>query len=1160
MKTIKEILGDQYSDFMEYCTTSEKSYPSDISPSDYVAFRVQYRVSREYVNGIKDKINSGEVCKADAIVFDVPKTVEIVETMNDGSSVDVQDKSTTIKENTAYDDIEDTDEDKPVQNESVDDAGIVNAEVEDIIHEENNKTIPYDIHMPLYVALEIANPEKYSNISIDAMGLKSRIERILKEGRRESVLDVLQSSIAQLFDFNNIARTSIANIIEQIKRFVFCDGNSLEMKLRQVSIPLYKLFNVEDVEQYKDVSVKSVDFGKRFSNALNEKGVDTMSSLLRFSIDDLLKWEHLGSTTIREVVRQLDDYLSNYRRKIINVKNNYLETQKLREKIVAIIDAEIKGEPVPCDDLNEKELALYSRIKEGIDVCGEEFYVEIKKNPDYAKVLGEVLREYYIPILEVLEKKNKIFQDYFLIPLEFRNKSAKLLYKVYELRTRRKMAFLDRFDELITISELVNEVRNDEIVEYYQSLEYFLQWIKNIDVNNTVQEIFSRDALTSTYKVDESLKDKYWLVLEMRAEGETLENIGSLIDATRERVRQIEKKYTKQFAVYYQNNKYDLLAVIHALRGGDNVLSKSEVQAIIGEKYTNLLWLVLSKELLDCDLYRYSKAYDAVLFIEGNQNNAENLRHINKELPEMFFAEELEELIDYLSEKFGVSKELIMVDIQRRYTKYGTLYSQSSPTVAFMCRYILKTRFPNGFKTGDATEAKRFQTYLIEVFGDKKGKMTARALDAKIGKVGVLCDRGKYLHPDYLHVEKWIIDEINAFIESNEKTVVTYSEVFDELRTVLSSSQITNRFILQGALKFYGCKYKLTRDYITKEKGKSLTDEFEDFAKGCGEFHKSDFFVAFPSMTDANLGMLIGRCPNVFSIDNGYYMHSSVLHLIDKDYDEIRKYLDNVCSDCPANSRYLFEEFSYKFIDFMTRNEITNHTKLFGILYYMFGNEFIFSRPYITKEENTSLTNRDVILRCLDGFDTITIEDTIAMCQERGIRYMSSGYLIRQISPYFIRINETTLMRYELTGINDDVILEVAAYVANRVETNKYCSVATIKDLLWFPTISIEWTSHLVESIMFLSGDMIGRISIPTSNLANLTSIYVSEEYTEDDYATFVLKILDSAFEKGFFTTKVELREFLSEKGLINNNSLPNFLEGTEYYYMDEEGILRRRR
>lgn len=647
MKTIKEILGDQYPDFMEYCTASEKRYPSDFSPSDYVAFRVQYRVSREYINEIKDKINSGEVCKADAIVFDVPKTVESVETIDDVVSVDEQDEVSVIKKNAIGDDIEDIDEDESIQEESVNDACIVDAGVEKIINEENNKTIPYDIHEPLYVTLEIANPERYSNISIDAMGFKSRIELILKEGRRESVLDVLQSSIAQLFDFNNIAKTTIANIIDQIKRFLSYDLNSLGMKLRQVTIPLFKLFNVDNVEQYKDVSVKSVDFGRRFTNVLNKKGVDTMFSLLQFSIDDLQKWEHLGSTTIRDAVRQLDDYFSNSDRRII--KNKSLETQRLREKIVAIIDAEINDEPAPCDDLDENELDLYSKIKKGIDICGEEFYIEIRKNPDYAKILGEVLSEYYTPVLEVLEKKNKLFQDYCLIPLEFRNKSAKLLYKVYELRTRCKIAFLDRFDEQITISELVKKVRNDEIVECYQPLGYFLQWIKNIDANNTVQEIFSRYALTGTYKVDESLKDKYWLVLEMRAEGETLENIGSLTDSTRERVRQIEKKYTKQFAVYYQNNKYDLLAVIHALRGGDNVLSKSEVQAIIGEKYTNLLWLVLSKELLDCDLYRYSKEYDAVLFIEDNQNNAENLRRVLKELPEMFFAEELEELIDDLS-------------------------------------------------------------------------------------------------------------------------------------------------------------------------------------------------------------------------------------------------------------------------------------------------------------------------------------------------------------------------------------------------------------------------------------------------------------------------------------------------------------------------------
>jgi hypothetical protein len=559
-------------------------------------------------------------------------------------------------------------------------------------------------------------------------------------------------------------------------------------------------------------------------------------------------------------------------------------------------------------------------------------------------------------------------------------------------------------------------------------------------------------------------------------------------------------------------------------------------------------------------MYKYSKAYDAVVFIAENKNNSESLNHVEDDLPEIFFEDQFDELVNDLSYKHNVSKELVITDIEKHFSKFGKLYSKSSPTVAFMCRYILKTKFQNGFKTGDINDTKRFQSYLIEFFGDDKGKMTMHALDSKIAQVGVLCDRGKYMHPEYLHIEKWIMEEINSYIEANSKTVITYSEIFDELRSVLNGTQITNRFMLQGALKFYGCKYKLAKDYITKESGKSLTDEFEDFARERGEFHKTDLFAFFPAMTDANLAMLISRCKNVFSIDNGNYMHSSVLHLTNEDYNNIRKYLNDNCTNGPINSRYLFDVFSCLFVDFMSRNAIFNHTKLFGILNYMFGEEFVFSRPYISKDENTSLTNRNVILNSIKEMDTITIEDLVALCQERGIKYVSSGYLIKQLSPDFIRINEGNLMRYEATGINDDVILEVVAYVANCIDANKYCSIATIKDFIWFPTICIEWTTHLIEAVMYLSGDMIKRINIPTTNLNYVTSIYVNDEFIDDDYITFILKIVDDAFEKGFFTSKNELREFLFEKGLTSNNSLPNFLEGSEYYYTNEEGILQRRK
>ena len=99
------------------------------------------------------------------------------------------------------------------------------------------------------------------------------------------------------------------------------------------------------------------------------------------------------------------------------------------------------------------------------------------------------------------------------------------------------------------------------------------------------------------------------------------------------------------------------------------------------------------------------------------------------------------------------------MDIERKFHLYGTMYSKEAITVAFMCGYILKNKFPNGFKIGIQEETNRFRTYLIETFGTK-GEMTNRAIEAKVGSIGVLCDRGKYVHADFINVDKSIIDAV----------------------------------------------------------------------------------------------------------------------------------------------------------------------------------------------------------------------------------------------------------------------------------------------------------------------------------------------------------------------------------------------------------------
>ena len=1147
--TIKDILGTEYQDFQEFCVEGEKFYSDELTTSDFVAFRVQYGVSRDYVNEIKKRIERGEIRNKEIAKEDI----ETKESLNDEHKDEV---TFDLGEETKVVQVEDVTE--PLQNNIAEHDSLRGGEESD--NRKNTSRLPFNLHEPLYVVLDIDNSDDYNKISIETLGYKDKVQDFLYQEGRETVADVLKSSIAQIFDLNSISRLAVAKFIEELKGFLEIKIDSFDMLMKQTTRPLFKLLNVSNPDRYKTVSIMSIEFKNRFLNTLAQKKVKDIYTLISFTIGEIFNWDGMGVGTVHHSVRQLYNFFNDTNRNIVEIKNNATVSSQDYIKVKEFIDKKINKEEVDCEQLTEAQQIIFSKYNDVISVCGEELYVLVRDNPKYFQEFCGVLREFYQDTLEFVYKKQKAYDCYCEIPVLLRDKSIKLLSNIY----RRKhysglIDFWDSIDKTLTVRDVWIEINRkeellrDKLVEF----EKFFRWLKKLNIEVIASEIFSEDALMGTYKVDKELKDKYWIALEMRADGATLESVGTLIDATRERVRQIEKKYTRNFSVYYKNSAYDLIEVIYALRGGDKVLNFEEVKTVIGERYAKLLWLVLSKELLDCDLYKYSKTYNAVVFTSDANEEREKLQRALKAVPDYFFKDKLDDILDGIVGQFGVHKELLKMDVLEQYRLYGKMYSRNALTVAFTCSYVLKERFPSGFKTADENEAKRFQSYLVEFFGEK-GKMTARALDAKVGEIGVLCDRGKYIHPSYVSVDKWLIDEINAYIENSQKNVLTYAELYDAHRHIFEGTQIVNRFILQGVLKLYGCNFTMTRDYVTKESGRSLTDEFDEFAKELGVFHKNDFFAAFPAMSDANLGMLIGRCPTVFGIDNGMYMHASVLNLYDSDYVEIREYLERMCSLAPVNSRFLFDEFSYKFVDFMVRNEVNSHTKLFGILFYMFAKEYNFSRPYISKEQG-ELTNKSVILHHFGGADTITIEEAINICVENGIRYFSSGMLIRNVSPEYIRIDENVLMRRELTGINDDVLLEVATQVVEKIESNGYCASSTFNDFLFFPTINIEWNPYLLESVMELTANIVNVVLIPTTTYLSLTHIFVGEQYADDEYQEFVLKLLNEAYDKDFFTTKAEMREWLNERGLINNNNLPNFLEGTQYYYTDENGSLKRR-
>lgn len=426
-------------------------------------------------------------------------------------------------------------------------------------------------------------------------------------------------------------------------------------------------------------------------------------------------------------------------------------------------------------------------------------------------------------------------------------------------------------------------------------------------------------------------------------------------------------------------------------------------------------------------------------------------------------------------------------------------------------------------------------------------------IDADVGRLGVLCDRGKYIHPDYLVVDPSVIDTINDYIEASPRSLIPYGELFDALKEKFDGTQITNRFLLQGALKKYGCRFSTGRDFVRKTKSVTFVDELESFVSDRGIVHKSEIFAEFTSLGEAGLGQVVSRSANVFSIDNGYYIHAEQFDIQPEDYEMLRGYLSEACKEIPVNIRSVYDAVAEQFPEFMYRNDFEDRNKLFAALNYMFREEFSFSRPYIAKLGVNDISNRSVILQHIEDYDSIEIEELIDICDENGIHYVAPAYLCQMIAPDFIRVNRTTLMRRELTGITDEVIEQANSIIRDLLEVNGYIVGSKVNDFLWYPQIDIDWTEFLLENLIVQS-KKINVVYMFGDPLQHPNAIYVAEEFGKDTFDSFLIKILTEEVHKGSFTSKVEMRDWLREEGMIEAK-LPNFLESAKYFYVNETGV-----
>ena len=619
-------------------------------------------------------------------------------------------------------------------------------------------------------------------------------------------------------------------------------------------------------------------------------------------------------------------------------------------------------------------------------------------------------------------------------------------------------------------------------------------------------------------------KERDLKAVYLRAEGKSLSEVGNIICASREKIRQTELKAAKALAEH-QSEVKKIIYCLRELNGNKYLIQLDEAAKFLDAGNAKIIFYLADKANFSNAEFYFDKELQAFVFNAGGELD---LNELTESLPELMTETTFEATVKNLAHEKNSPAEVVRATLSKVYGQEGKMFYRGKLTFTFKCDYILKEYFPDGYKVGEAASYSRFVSIIQDVFAEKTPQ-TQRNVDANMGIIGVLCARGKHIHPDFVHVPPELIARVKDFIDSSNRTAIFYKEIFETLKAHFVGTQITNHYFLQGVIKLYKLPYTLRKDYLTKSDEIKIDKEFTDFVAERGEVSQQEIKAHFISFQNVNINFLIKRCPEIIRIGDGLFMYSSRLSLREEDIDSIKSFLQEVCLE-PVHLRDLFELFNENFSDFMERNEIQTPVKLFGVLQYMFRDEFTFSRPYISTADAKNVGHKKVLLHLLEGIDEITRDELM-----HKVDYIPQGYLFNLLRPEFIRAGEKFFRRAEAIGITDEVISAVVEVIQAAIERNGGWQAAqTFKDYANLPQLKVPWNSFLLEEVASLADNAPYKIKKPHTPKAFSAAIFVLEEFAEDDFESFLLKVLIAEHMKQPVRTEEEIFYHLKTQGLVN--------------------------
>lgn len=591
-------------------------------------------------------------------------------------------------------------------------------------------------------------------------------------------------------------------------------------------------------------------------------------------------------------------------------------------------------------------------------------------------------------------------------------------------------------------------------------------------IQSALQKVSSNYYEILDYVVKLVKNDNYAHLFEARVNGDTLEAIGNNEHFTRERARQILKKFTHEMDLFLRilyhhrsvKNTREVIPLEKVMELIQGLDFEREVMYAInnmnGAVYLEFCQKIVITNLNKKEYYRMleltAKEYRATY--RGDKDYKRFLKNLLAKQdcslsPEDFFM-------------YTDSKGFKLV--------HGYLLKKMRPHLVASIE-IIKDSFKQGIKVYDDKQLELLKTLVQKKYPEVVFPSNDRTLSTRLADELILCKRGTYIHRAHVEAKIEIIEDVCDYIDQSDKQRILYSELFEVFQDrLIKETTITNRDYLHGLLLHYFPKrYHYERDYVGKcaKSNETTAEHLSDFLRTLDRAANiTEVQDAIKGISKAMIYNIITKSDEVIHWENNYFISTDRFKITEADVENLKKIVDESLAehDKYTNEVLVFEEVSKLMPEFIAKNNIKRPVNLFYILQYVCRNDYFYRKPHILSDPDCGLdcVMRDKVAKHLNLDPYFNYHEFFEFGKKLRWNEQTIYALHRNIMKDYYHLDEDVSILKSKIVLNEDDFKIIRKGIEKQLKREPYIALINGINFTNFPDIGVKWTTHLLEDII----------------------------------------------------------------------------------------------